>query len=81
MHNYNYRVENSKLYLNFPISFNSIKYNIHIMDAGEACTLYGAYKISANKIQILNIALADGYKGHNYKTIQDFYLALYLIKK
>lgn len=74
MYNYTYRVENSKLYLNFPISFNSTKYNIHITDAGEPCSVYGAYRISANKIQIFNIGLADGYKGHNYKNNTGFFI-------
>ena len=76
MHNYNYRDENSKLYLNFPISFNSIKYNIHITDVGEACTVYGAYRISANKIQIFNIGLADAYKGHDHKKYTGFLFSI-----
>lgn len=54
MYSYSYTVENSNLYLNFPISFTS-NYFTEILDAGVTCASYGAKQISTNKIQVFNI--------------------------
>lgn len=51
----NYIVENSNLYLNFPISFNKTNYITEILDLDLACVSYGVKIISTNKIQIYNI--------------------------
>ena len=74
MYDYSYTVENSNLYLNFPISFNSIHYIVEMLDTGGACTTYAAVRISSNKIKVNNIGFnntngdveylnCDKYKG------------------
>ena len=55
MHNYDYTIEDSNLYLNFPISFNSENFIIEMLDAGNACATYGSARISNSTIQVYNV--------------------------
>ena len=78
MLNYNYTVENSKLYIILPISFSRTNYCIELSDTMDkdddsACTSYGAKPISNNKIAVCNLAInkSNGFPNvindQNYK--------------
>ncbi len=56
--NCKYSVENSALYLNLPISFNSFNYIIEMTDMGGACASFGAEKISTSKFRVHNVGFS-----------------------
>ncbi len=55
-----YTVENSNLYVNLPISFNTSKYIVEVTDVADACATFGASVISKNKIQVFNTGFNNG---------------------
>ena len=76
MYNYNYTVEESKLFIILPISFKSTNYIVEMTDIGQRYHSYSVYRISTNKIQVYNINIDGSTKEYNYEVHKGYVLTL-----
>ena len=66
MHEYNYTVEDSKLYIILPVSFNNTNYIVELTANSKGVFVCGTRIISANKIIVLYIDFIDGKAYYRY---------------
>ena len=76
MRNYNYIVEESKLYIILPLSFKTTNYIIEMTDRGQRYYSYSVSNVSTNKIQVFNINIDGPTKEYNYEVHIGYVLTL-----